>query len=146
MNDILSPEITVDSTVSTHSSENYFINQSKFKQHASSYGIICIYLLDSNCIKVLAPDNMEGDNQGHYEPGEHIGHLRREWAAKLAPILDFLFDTDTLHNVTLDCNLKDNDTTHDRNGYWLNVVVLSSHSAEFNTKLSSFFSDFSFER
>lgn len=96
---------------------------------------------DSNCIQVRAPRNMEGSNRGSFETGEHIGHLRRETSVKLSPIIDTLHDTNMLHTVTFDCFLRDNDTTHARNGYSLHVVVMSSNSMEFNLKLLSLFND-----
>ena len=97
------------------------------------------FVLDSNCIQVLAPDDSEGTNWGKYEPGEHIGNLRKEYAARLAPIIDALIDTDELDSITFDCCLRDGDTTHDRNGYYLHVLVMSSNTSEFNLKLSSLF-------
>ena len=90
---------------------------------------------------MLAPDDMDGDNKGFYDPGEHIGNLRREWAALLAPILDMLIETDTLYSVSFDCCLYHGDTSHARNGYALRIFVVSSNTTEFNLKLSSFFSD-----
>ena len=101
--------------------------------------LLTCYLLDSNCIQVLAPKDMRGLNSGRYEAGEHIGHLRKESSSKLAPILDQLIDTDMLHSLTFDCYLRDNDTSHARNGYSLHIVVMSSNSIEFNTKLLSLF-------
>lgn len=95
--------------------------------------------LDSNCIQVLAPSNMEGFNSGRYEAGEHIGHLRKESSSKLAPILDMLIKTDMLHSLSFDCYLRDNDTTHARNGYCLHIVVMSSNTIEFNSTLLSLF-------
>lgn len=97
--------------------------------------------IDSNCIQVLAPHNMEGCNSGRYEAGEHIGHLRRETSVKLAPILDILKDTNMLHTVTFECCLRDNDTSHARNGYSLHVNVMSSNTKEYNLKLLSLFTD-----
>ena len=43
---------------------------------------------DDKCIQVLAPDDFEGVNNGAYYINEHIGHLRKEWFAKLAPVID----------------------------------------------------------
>ena len=37
---------------------------------------------DIKCIQVRVPDNVERYNKGKYIPGEHIGHLKREWAAE----------------------------------------------------------------
>ena len=88
---------------------------------------------------MLAPDNKKGSNNGDYEPGEHIGHLRREWAAKLAPVIDYLTASNLLHTVTFECNLCDGDTSHARNGYALNIVVLSNNQADFNRNLVSLF-------
>ena len=45
---------------------------------------------------MLAPDDSEGNNQGKYEPGERIGNLCKEYAARLAPIMDALIDADML--------------------------------------------------
>ena len=90
---------------------------------------------------MVAPDNKKDSNKGDYEPGEHIGHLRREWAAKLAPMIDFLTASKMLHTVTFDCCLCDGDTSHARNGYALNVVILSNNDAEFNHNLISLFHD-----
>ena len=92
---------------------------------------------DSSCIQVRAPDNMDGSNDGHYVPGEHIGHLGREWAAKLAPIIDYLLESHTFHYVTFECCLCDGDTSHARKGYTLNVVVFSTNKEEFNLNLVS---------
>lgn len=79
---------------------------------------------DNNCIQVRAPDNVGGCNKGNYDPGEHIGHLKREWAAKLAPILDELEHSNMLDFVSFDCHLDDNDTSHRRKGYSLNIVIM----------------------
>lgn len=94
-----------------------------------------IILSDSNCIQVRAPDDKKGSNNGDYEPGEHIGNLRREWTAKLAPIIDFLTASNSLHTVTFDCCLCDGDTSHARNGYALNIVILSTNDTDFNHNL-----------
>ena len=75
---------------------------------------------------MLAPDDHNGSNKGTYIPGEHIGHLRREWAAKLAPIINKLTDLDMLQFVSFDCLLCESDTNHSRNGYALTVVVMSA--------------------
>lgn len=75
---------------------------------------------------MLAPDDHNGPNKGTYIPGEHIGHLRREWAAKLAPIIDKLTDCDMLQFISFDCLLCESDTNHSRNGYALTVVVMSA--------------------
>ena len=88
---------------------------------------------------MLAPDDMEGDNDGYYDPGEHIGHLRKEWAAQFAPVIDLLIETDKLYSVTFDCCLFDTDTTHNKDGYALRIFVLSSSTKEFNLKLLSLF-------
>ena len=45
---------------------------------------------------MLAPDDSVGNNQGKYEPGEQTGNLRKEYAARLAPIMDALIDADAL--------------------------------------------------
>jgi hypothetical protein len=104
-----------------------------------TYMFLLCQHLDSNCIQVLAPENMEGLNSGRYEAGEHIGHLRKESSCKLAPILDKLIDADMVDSVSFDCYLRDNDTTHPRNGYYLHIVVRSSNSVDFNKKLLSLF-------
>ena len=96
-------------------------------------------MLDSNCIQVLAPDDSEGTNWGKYEPEEHIGNLHKEYAARLAPIIDTLIDADELDSVILNCCLRDGDTTHDKNGYSLHVIVMSNNTSEFNFNLSSLF-------
>lgn len=80
---------------------------------------------------------MHGSNNGSYEPGEHIGHLGREWAAKLAPIIDYLLASNTLYSVTFECCLCDGDTSHARNGYTLNIVVFSTNKEDFNQNLLS---------
>lgn len=97
----------------------------------------CAVISDSNCIQVRAPDNMDGSNSGSYEPGEHIGHLGREWAAKPAPIIDYLIESHTLHSVTFECCLCDGDTSHARKGYTLNIVIFSTNKEEFNLNLIS---------
>lgn len=104
-----------------------------------TYMFLSCQQLDSNCIQVLAPENLEGLNSGRYEAGEHIGHLRKESSSKLAPILDKLIDSNMLDTVSFDCYLRDNDTTHARNGYCLHIVVRSSNSIDFNKKLLSLF-------
>ena len=81
----------------------------------ASYRVL-IYL-DANCVQVLAPNNLNGVNKGVHHPGEHIGHIKMEWAAKLARIIDELIDTNTLNTVCFDCYLSDGDTTHARKGY-----------------------------
>ena len=88
---------------------------------------------------MLAPDDCEGNNQGKYEPGERIGNLRKEYAARLAPIMDALIDADMLDSVTFDCCLRDDDTSHARDGYYLHVIVLSSNSEDFNSDLRVLF-------
>lgn len=88
---------------------------------------------------MLAPDDSVGNNQGKYEPGEHIGNLRKEYAARLAPIMDALIDADMLDSVTFDCCLRDGDTSHARDGYYLHVIVLSSNSEDFNSDLGLLF-------
>ena len=80
---------------------------------------------------------MDGSNNESYEPGEHIGHLGREWAAMLAPIIDCLLASNTLYSVTFECCLCDGDTSHARNGYTLNVFVFSTNKEEFNQNLLS---------
>ena len=86
--------------------------------------LICLFSTDANCVQVLAPDNVGGLNKGDFHPGEHIGHLKREWAAKLAPILDDLICTNMLHLVSFDCYLRDGDTSHQKKGYTLNIVIM----------------------
>ena len=84
-----------------------------------------IYFSDPNCIKVLAPDDHNGSNKGAYISDEHIGHLRREWATKLAPIIEKLIDLDMLQFASFDCLLCESDANHSRNGYVLTIVVKS---------------------
>ena len=47
-------------------------------------------LLDSNCVRVHAPARHDENNRGHFASNEHIGRLGRNYAAKLASILDSL--------------------------------------------------------
>ena len=75
---------------------------------------------------MLAPDDYNGPNKGNYIPGEHIDHLRCEWAAKLAPIIDKLTDFDMLQFISFDYVLCESDANHSRNGYALTVVVMSA--------------------
>ena len=96
---------------------------------------------DENCIQVRAPDDCDGNNRGLYRINEHIGHLRKEYSARLAPIIDELTVTGMLSSVKFDCFLRDSDTTHHRNGYCLNIVVMCSHTSEFCDYLKNVFID-----
>ena len=70
---------------------------------------------------------------------QEIGNLRKEYAPRLAPIMDTLIDADMLDLVTFDCCLRDGDTSHARDGYYLHVIVWSSNSIDFNIDLHSLF-------
>lgn len=94
---------------------------------------------DENCIQVLAPDDCDGNNRGLFHPNEHIGHLRKEYAAKLAPIIDELIVTDLLRSVQFDCFLGDGDTTHAAIGYSLYVVVMCINTPELRRHLNNVF-------
>ena len=63
---------------------------------------------------MLAPDEFLGDNQGCYEPNEHIGHFRKELAAKLAPLVDNQILSGMLFTIKFECFVHDSDTTHHR--------------------------------
>ena len=93
-----------------------------------------------NCVQVRAPDNILGCNKGAYDPGEYIGHLKREWAAKLAPVIDDLTRTGMLDCVCFDCFLSDGDTNHSRKGYILNVVIMCRNIKEVSDKLANLLS------
>lgn len=88
---------------------------------------------------MLAPDDYDGNNLGTFSPNEHIGHILKEYAARLAPIIDDLAATGMLNSVQFDCFLRDNDTTHHRNGYYLNVVVMCSNTSDFCSYLRNAF-------
>ena len=93
-----------------------------------------------NCVQVRAPDNIVGCNKGAFDPGEHIGHIKREWAAKLAPVIDDLIRTGMLDSVCFDCFLSDSDTNHTRKGYILNVVIMCHNIKEVSDKLANLLS------
>lgn len=93
-------------------------------------------LVDVNCIQLLAPSRYVDVSQGSFIPGQHIGHISRNFAAILAPLIDD-------HHLTLSCyaHLVYGDTNHSRVGYDIDVVVLSSNSTEFNELLFLKFSE-----
>ena len=84
-----------------------------------------------------APDNLGEVNKGNFYPREHIGHLKREWAAKLAPIIDYLVCNNMLHLVSFDCYLRDGDTTHQKKGYSLNIIVMCHDIEVLSSKLAN---------
>ena len=84
-----------------------------------------------------APDSIGGCNKGAFDPGEHIGHIKREWAAKLAPILDDLMCTGMLDSVCFDCFLSDGDTNHTKKGCILNVVITCRDITVLSDKLAN---------
>ena len=92
---------------------------------------------DRNCIQVRAPDSVSGCNTGAYDPGEHIGHLKREWSAKLAPILDYLTCRGMLDSVRFDCFLSEGDTNHTKKGYNLNIVIMCCDITALSEKLEN---------
>ena len=96
-----------------------------------------MFYADANCVQVRALDNLLGVNTGTFYPGEHIGHLKREWAAKLAPLIDYLVCNNMLHLVSFDCYLRDGDTTHQKKGYLLNIVVMCRDIEVLTRKLAN---------
>lgn len=89
---------------------------------------------------MLAPDDYDRNNHGVLSPNEHIGHMLKEYAARLAPIIDDLAATGMLNSVQFDCFLRDSDTAHQRNGYYLNIVVMcNSNTSEFCSYLRNIF-------
>ena len=78
-----------------------------------------------------APDSIGGCNKRAFDPGEHIGHIKREWAAKLAPILDYLICTGMLDSVCFDCFLSYGDTNHTKKS--CDITVLSDKLANLVT-------------
>jgi hypothetical protein len=53
-----------------------------------------------------------------------------KYVARLAPIIEELTTTGMLSSVQFNCSLRDSDTTHDRNGYSLNIVIMCSSTSE----------------
>lgn len=53
-----------------------------------------------------------------------------KYVARLAPIIDELTTTGMLSLVQFNSSLRDSVTTHDRNGYSLNSVVMCSSTSE----------------
>jgi hypothetical protein len=103
-----------------------------------SHYFITIICLDINNVRVLAPGNFTGKNRGQYIFHERIGNIRRECAAKLAPIMDAMDSVDT---VSFEFNLFYTDTSHSPKGYRLKLIVLSSNSSAFNDVLLQNFTD-----
>ena len=93
-----------------------------------------------NCVQVRAPDNILRCNKETYDPGEHIGHIKRDRAAKLAPVIDDLTRTGMLDYVCFDCFLSDGDTNHSRKGDILNVVIMCRNIKEVSYKLANLLS------
>ena len=85
---------------------------------------------------MLAPSKYVDVRQGSFIPGQHIGHISRNFASILAPLIDD-------HHLTLSfyAHLVYGDTNHSRVGYDIDVVVLSSNSKEFNELLFVQFSE-----
>lgn len=64
-------------------------------------------------------------------------NLCKERPPKLAPIMDDL--RDILYALEVECFQHDSDTTHDRNGYSINVVVMCCNTSEFSSDLKNAF-------
>ena len=54
--------------------------------------LISICLSDANCIQIRAPQEKNDFNCGIFNPGEHIGHITKDFSSLIAPILDMCED------------------------------------------------------
>jgi hypothetical protein len=118
------------------------------KSSAAKIALTCSLLLtDRNCIQILAP-LVGGDTGGNvYKEGQHIGHIARECAEVLAPLLDrgFVGDScatdDFRYNsgFILECHLQSTDSNKSKKGYPVSIVVLSNNSAPWVQCLATMF-------
>lgn len=108
-----------------------------FTDYLMSYVNVYNTCADTNCVQVRAPDTFGGCNTGAYDPGEHIGHLKREWSAKLAPIIDYLISSGMLDSVRFDCVLSEGDTNHTKSGYILNIIIMCCDITALSDKLEN---------
>ena len=81
---------------------------------------ITIFLPDVNCIQVLAPEEINESNCGIFNPGEHIGHLTKDFSSLIAPILDMCED---LLYPAFECHLQYSDTNYTRVGYDVDIII-----------------------
>ena len=94
--------------------------------------LISISFSDVNCIQVRAPQENSESNCGIFNPGEHIGHITKEFSFLIAPILDMCED---LPNPAFECHLQYSDTNHTRFGYDVDVVITICQYSKYNQDL-----------
>ena len=99
--------------------------QVDFRSRTQQLHIICF--IDANCIELLAPKKFVEPSQGNFIPGEHIGHISKNFAEILAPTIDKHYLT-----VSFQGHLVHSDTNHTRLGYDIDIIVLSNNTEEFN--------------
>lgn len=93
---------------------------------------ISILLTDPNCIQIRAPRDFNDQNQGVYCPGEHIGHLTKDFSSKIAPILVLC---EAAYYPAFECHLQYTDTNHSRAGYDVDVIIRNFQTTMSNQEL-----------
>ena len=100
-------------------------------------------------MQILAP--LEGGATGGnvYTPGQRFGHVARECAAVLAPLMKNGFvsrscDSDDCNyesGFTFECHLLSNDTNKSKKGYPVSIIICSNNSASWVHCLATIFSE-----
>lgn len=98
-------------------------------------------------MQILAPLG-GGDTGGNiYRDGQHFGHIARECAEVLAPLMDqgFVGDSSTtddyfyISGFVLECHLLSNDTNKSKKGYPVSIFVFSNNSESWVQCLATVF-------
>jgi hypothetical protein len=89
-------------------------------------------LIDTNCIRILAPKTIVQEHPASYITGEHIGHISRDAALVLSEFMDFphpLLNENNRYGrgFKFACRLRE-DTNHTCDGYLIDVVIFSVNS------------------
>ena len=82
-----------------------------------------------------------------YDPGQHIGHIARNCSEVLSPLMDGGLPSDSCDSdnciydsgFVFQCHLSSNDTNKSKDGYPVDIIVLSNNSASWVLQLHKYF-------
>ena len=68
---------------------------------------------------------LNDQNRGVFAPGEHIGHITKDFSSVIAPIL---VQCEIACYTVFECHLIYSDTNHSRAGYDVDVIIRSNQN------------------
>lgn len=80
-------------------------------------------------MQVRAPNALNDQNRGVFTPGEHLGHITKDFSSLIAPILDMC---ENASYPAFECLLQYSDTNHSRAGYDVDIIIRSIQNSVSN--------------